>query len=405
MQNITGNPVDGDDFFGRNDELKQLRRSIEAGNHVLLVGPRRVGKSSLVAELSRQLAGDGWTAVNVDVQHTADEAAFLHEVHEAIRRTGIKLPLLTQATDAIQRFMKAARGIKVSAAGTSVELTEGQADWESAATSLKTLIGTLPENNRRILIAIDELPIFLTKLLSSNGGPTRVRSILDWLRSVRQATGRRLPWILCGSIGLDSFVAKHGLEGSINELLPLPIDAIDGPQAIALLKRLGERPEHDCPISDKIAKAMIEKVGWLVPYYLQLLFHGLKSLPVSTRSATFPDDADIDAAYSSLLSPHHRVHFGHWDSRLGDLLDGGNEEANARHLLNNLSGYASGRTRNQLRAVIAKVRPQADTSKLDRELRDLLEFLERDGYIGRLDDRYAFRSFLLRDYWHQRFGS
>ena len=94
MQNITGNPVDGDDFFGRKDELCQLRSSVEAGNHVLLVGPRRVGKSSLVAELARQLAKAGWTPVKVDVQHTADEAAFLHEIHESIRQTGVKLPLL-----------------------------------------------------------------------------------------------------------------------------------------------------------------------------------------------------------------------------------------------------------------------------------------------------------------------
>ena len=405
MQNITGNPVDGDDFFGRADELKQLQSSVEAGNHVLLVGPRRVGKSSLVAELARRLAADGWTAVKVDVQHTADEAAFLHAIHDAIRQTGIRLPLLSQATDSIQRFLQAARGAKVSVVGTSLELKDGPADWESAATSLKTLIGTLPENNRRVLIAIDELPIFLTKLLASEGGPTRVRAILDWLRSVRQANGRKLPWILCGSIGLDSFVAKHGLEGSINELLPLPIDAFDAPQAVALLKRLGEKPEHACPISDKVAQAMIAKVGWLVPYYLQLLFHGLKGLSSATRSATYPSEADIDAAYLSLLSPHHRVHFGHWDSRLGDLLDGGGEEANARQLLNHLSGYPAGRTRNQLRTVLAKAHPQADPGKLDRELRDLLEFLERDGYLGRIGDRFAFRSFLLRDYWQRRFGA
>jgi uncharacterized protein len=403
MQNITGNPVDGDDFFGREEELKQLRGAVAAGNHVLLVGPRRVGKSSLVAELARQLSKDGWTTITVDVQHTADEAAFLHEIHEAIRRTGVKLPLHAKATDAIQRFLKASRVTKVTLAKTTVELSDSPEDWESAATSLKSLISALPENNRQVLIAIDELPIFLTKLLGSDGGPTRVRAILDWLRSVRQASGSKLPWILCGSIGLDSFVAKHRLEGSINELLPLPIDAIDAPQAIALLKRLGERPEHGCPISDEAAALMIAKVGWLVPYYLQLLFHGLKSLPIANRSATFPSELDIDAAYHSLLSPHHRVHFGHWDSRLGDLLDD-NEEANARRLLNHLSSHASGRTRKQLYAVLAKAHPQADPVKLERELRDLLEFLERDGYLGRLADRFAFRSFLLRDYWCRRFG-
>ena len=404
MQNITGNPVDGEDFSGRKDELKQLRNAVEAGNHVLLVGPRRVGKSSLVAELSRELAIEGWAPIKVDVQHTADEAAFLYEIQEAIRQSGVKLPLLAQATAAIQRFLKATRGAKITVSETTVELPDGPANWESAALSLKTLIGALPDNNQRVFIAIDELPIFLTKLLGMEGGPTRVRSILDWLRSVRQASGRKLPWILCGSIGLDSFVAKHGLEGSINELLPMPIDAMDSAQAIALLKQLGKRPAHDCPISDEVATLMTAKVGWLVPYYLQLLFHGLKSLPSASRSATYPSSPDIDAAYLSLLSPHHRVHFGHWDSRLGDLLDDNGEEDKARQLLKHLCSHPTGRTREQLRTVLAKVHPQADPAKLDRDLRDILDFLERDGYLGRIEDRYAFRSFLLRDYWNRRFG-
>ena len=404
MQNVTGPPVDGDDFSGRVVELKQLQDSVAAGNHVLLVGPRRVCKSSLVAELARRLAQDGWTAVKVDVQHTADEAAFLHEIHDAIRQTELKLPLLDKAQNAIQRFGQFFRGTKVSVAGASVELNDGPASWESAATSLKSLISTLPENNRRVLIAIDELPIFLTKLLRASDGPIRVRAILDWLCSVRQATGRRLPWILCGSIGLDSFVAKHGLEGSVNELLPMPIDALDLPQAIELLKRLGERKEYGCPISDPIARIMIKKVGWPIPYYLQLLFHGLKNLSATARSADFPSELDVTAAYESLMSPHHRVHFGHWDSRLGDLLDV-NEEPKARLILDHLAGHPSGQTRDQLRAVLAKSHSQADPRKLDRELRDLLEFLERDGYLGRLEDCFAFRSFLLRDYWQRRFGA
>ncbi len=404
MENVTGNPVEGDDFFGRGDELKQLRQAVESGNHVLLVGPRRVGKSSLVAELARLLTQAGWFVVKVDVQHSADEAAFLHEIQEAVRCTGIQLPLLAKVTDVVQRFRRAVRGAKVSVVGTSVELAETPADWEDAAASLKTLITTLPADGRRVLITVDELPIFLNKLLETDGGAARVRGILDWLRSVRQACGTRLPWILCGSIRLDSFVEQHGLEGCINELLPQPLEAFEVPQAMELLKRLGAKPEQACPLSDDVARLMVERVGWPIPYYLQLLFHGLKSLPKPRRSADFPGAEDVAAAYETLLGPHHRMHFGHWDSRLGDLLDAGGQ-TKARLLLNHLCEYPAGRTRDQLRVVLAAVYPQADPARLDRELRDLLDFLERDGYLGRHGEQYAFRSFLLRDYWQRRFGA
>ena len=171
-----------------------------------------------------------------------------------------------------------------------------------------------------------------------------------------------------------------------------------------MLKRLGAKPEHACPLSDEVARVMVERVGWPIPYYLQLLFHALKSLPMQRRSANFPSAEDVAAAYETLLGPHHRTHFGHWDSRLGDLLDAGGQ-TKARLLLNHLCEYPAGRTRDQLRVVLAAVYPQADPARLDRELRDLLDFLERDGYLGRQAERYAFRSFLLRDYWQRRFGA
>ena len=240
--------------------------------------------------------------------------------------------------------------------------------------------------------------------LKQDNGSGRVRAILLWLRKNRIATGTRLPWILCGSIGLDSFVAKHGLEGSINELLSQPVEAFQMEQAIELLVRLGRTPSHDCPVSDEVAGYMVERVGWPVPFYLQLLFHGLKSLAPSSRSVSFPDRADVDAAYDSLLVPLHRGHFGHWDSRLGDLLEP-DEQSNAHLLLGQLSQHPAGQSRRQLRNRLAKQHPQADPAKLDRQLADLLDFLERDGYLGRQGDTFAFRSFLLRDYWHRRFGS
>ncbi len=404
MRSITGNPVDGDDFWGRHDELKQLIDDLQAGNHVLLVGPRRVGKSSIVAEVVRRLTGNGWTAITVDVQHTADEAAFLQEIHEAIRSTELKLPLIDKAHQAIQSFSQFFRGTKVSVAGTSVELKDQAGNWESAASSLKSLIGTLPENDRRVLIAVDELPIFLTKLLALENGATRVRAILDWLRSVRVASKRRLPWILCGSIGLDSFVAKHGLEGSINELLPQTVDAFEVEQAMGLLVQLGNREESACPVSKDLAAYMVEKVGWPIPYYLQLLFHGLKNLPAAKRLPHYPSREDVDAAYESLLGPQRSTHFGHWDTRLGDLLDA-NEQPKARLLLKELAAHPTGRSREQLRAVLAKAHPQADPQAWQRELADLLEFLQRDGYLGQSGEQFAFRSFLLRDYWQRKFGS
>ena len=51
MRNIIGNPVEGDDFFDRPEILALLRRELENLANILLVAPRRVGKTSLVIRL------------------------------------------------------------------------------------------------------------------------------------------------------------------------------------------------------------------------------------------------------------------------------------------------------------------------------------------------------------------
>lgn len=54
--------MQGDDFFGRDTELALLTERVTDGNHVLLTGQRRMGKTSLARELGRRLERDGLVA-------------------------------------------------------------------------------------------------------------------------------------------------------------------------------------------------------------------------------------------------------------------------------------------------------------------------------------------------------
>ena len=51
MRNIIGPPVVGDDLYGRDYELARLWEHLENGEHILMLAPRRVGKTSLMLEL------------------------------------------------------------------------------------------------------------------------------------------------------------------------------------------------------------------------------------------------------------------------------------------------------------------------------------------------------------------
>jgi hypothetical protein len=47
-------------------------------------------------------------------------------------------------------------------------------------------------------------------------------------------------------------------------------------------------------------------------------------------------------------------------------------------------------------------RQAADAAAIDEQLARLLQMLLRDGYLLESKGRYAFRSFLLREYWRRR---
>ncbi|WP_250163440.1 ATP-binding protein [Psychrobacter sp. WY6] len=50
----TGNIVTGDNYFPRPADEKKLWRHLSDGAHVLLLAPRRVGKSSLITHIKDQ---------------------------------------------------------------------------------------------------------------------------------------------------------------------------------------------------------------------------------------------------------------------------------------------------------------------------------------------------------------
>ena len=67
MRNITGQAVVGDNLYGRDYEIARLWEKLEQGEHILMLAPRRVGKTSLMLELDRA-PRENWDVIYVDVE-------------------------------------------------------------------------------------------------------------------------------------------------------------------------------------------------------------------------------------------------------------------------------------------------------------------------------------------------
>ncbi len=82
-RNISGPPAEDDDFYGREDESAKIWRELEEGNNILLLGPRRVGKSSMLRHLKKTAPNHGFIPVEISLADLSEEIGFIKRLYYA----------------------------------------------------------------------------------------------------------------------------------------------------------------------------------------------------------------------------------------------------------------------------------------------------------------------------------
>jgi uncharacterized protein len=392
MRNIIGSPVEGEDFFDRPGILANLRRELDAQANILLVAPRRVGKTSLVLRLC-----ETWNsrrqqkAVFLNVEGQGDEFAFAEKLVDELANAQLHPQRFARATQAFRKFRQGLGGAGIKVPGLELSLGDASdAEHSTLRKALESVFRDIEEGDDHILIAVDELPEFLLTLQKAEHGPARVTAILHWLRELRQTFRKRIRWVFLGSIGLDNFVQDQKLHKLINDLQVFTLEAFSAEEADAFLIELGE--SNGLALDQAEREDIIRRVGWPLPYHLHLVFHELRDT----------EPRSISRAFDALLEPQKLSYFDTWHERI-EVQFSTSEAAACKAILGHLCKYPTGRKHDQLLAVLM-ARPSADVESVREQLSRLLIALQRDGYLQATRARYAFRSFLLREYWRRRHG-
>ena len=82
--NQVGKPVYGNNLIGRDKELRLIKELIHAGQSIVIIAPRRMGKTSLMMELIRQLNDEDYFTCNIDVFSTSNIASLAHRITESV---------------------------------------------------------------------------------------------------------------------------------------------------------------------------------------------------------------------------------------------------------------------------------------------------------------------------------
>ena len=393
MRSSTGRWVSGDDFFDRESELRVLAERVRGGNHLLLTGQRRMGKTSVLRELGGRLETEGWVFLFTDVEGATSEKDIIAGLAEAARPVrGIWQPF----AGPMARWLGGLAGKidEISALSLRLKLRDGisAGSWRRHG---ERLIRACAEHDKPVLLAIDELPIFLSRMLREPDGARRVDDFLSWLRGVLQGIEGDSPvLVVSGSIGLAPLVRRLGIPDRINHLHTVRLGPWTRETSVECLHRLAG--DNGLRFEDGVASAVHEALGIGVPHYVQSFFARLKER-ATMQSRALVTREDVAEVYRELLGPSGDNDLVHYRTRIEERL--GDEESCtiAMEILDEAADQGVF-TPDARRCLARRYAPTGDDAP--GRIAEVLEVLVHDGYLEAIENgghRFPFR--LLRDWW------
>lgn len=388
ITNKIGAPVTGEDFYGRANELLRAHRYLDERQSLLLSAPRRIGKSSLAKRLISDKVADKWKCIYIDLQGIATKEAFLRKLIDAFTGVGLMEKTGKKVRDFMESIFNATDGVEIGSL--KIDLSH-HGNMESMYNRLSETF----DYEHDTLIVIDELPLFLGKLMDKDEkNRNEVEFLLNWFRSIRQRENSHLRWLFCGSVGLRNFTNHYRMSQTINDLIDFELGELPAEEAEGLIKALAE--SYSLMMEDDVIAKALELLQWPIPYFIQLLVDRLISEKQSAGELTVTIE-DIQRVLDDLSQSDY---FMTWDERLDEYRD---LEDMARLTLDNVSAVDEGLSKEQLKTIAMKGKDAVEEPIISKNLAKVLEMLEHDGYIMRNGGYRKFRSPLLRKWWKYKF--
>ena len=415
LRKAGGNWVEGDRFFDRETELEALTERVRDGTHTLLTAQRRMGKTSLVRELLRRLKDEGsFETIFVDLEGASIPADAIAEIGFQSRSTqGAWGQIRSLFANVLPAEVEIGGRVPALAdADLRVKLRAGvdAGNWRQKGDEV---FAALAGNGRPVVLAVDELPILVNRLLKGDDyrkgrdygiTPERRRTadeFLSWLRKNGQMHRDRISMILSGSVSLEPILQQAGLSAHANIFSPFALKPWDRETAMDCLGALGETYGLDLPHA--VRQDMCRRLRCQIPHHVQRFFDTLHEdlRRADQRSASLED---VERVYDNeMLGIRGQMDLEHYEGRLRMVLGDEGYRAALEMLTEaavndgRLRGDAIGRHRESLAA-------EAGAGTDPPLLEDVLHVLKHDGYLAKQGDGYRFVSGLLEDWWRRRYG-
>ena len=269
VANRAGPPVRGADLFGRERFVSLLWRKLEAG-HILLAAPRRFGKTSVMYRLIDQPIDD-YKIIHADLEYFQEASDLIMELIVKIS-ADTKLGRLLDGLGTVSKDIWAGLLNAVS----EVEVFELKLklkeqlhpNWQENG---RLLLKRVSDSGQPVLFILDEFPMMIDRMARLEGRRDEAITLLRWLRAMRVSPEmKNVRFLIAGSIGIDSVLNGLGEISAINDFEKLRLEPFPPDTAAEFLTALAKT--DNLPLSEACKQKMVELIGVLVPYFLQILF-------------------------------------------------------------------------------------------------------------------------------------
>jgi uncharacterized protein len=310
-------------LVGRDAEVRQIRRVLRSRGRLVLIGPRRVGKTALLLAASQEAARAGTVVLRVDAERFETSgllaAALLTAAARSLRRPADRLAaLLVRAAPRL----RPALAVHSGTGGLSVSVAPASSGSDPVGVltdALDAVEALAAETRREVVVVLDEVQHLLEA-----GGPGPARGV---------GPGGPAPAgdPLTAASHLRAAVRRHGhlgyvFAGSATGLLTALTAEPEGPfRDVAEVLVLGPVPEGEqlsylertfrasgFAVDDVVCRRILERADG-VPYDVQRLAREVWEL-LRSGQVRGPDATAVDTAVDRIVRRDDPAYAQLWSS-------------------------------------------------------------------------------------------
>ncbi len=401
LKQAHGNWVVGERFWNRESDIELLIKKLDESAHILLVAQRRMGKTSLMKEIKRQL-NSRYICLFIDLQKASTAEDAIVELSLALKPYSTLWEKTKDLfSNALNKLARSVEELNLGEIGIKLRAGLTSGNWNEKGDSLLSI---LAESEQPLLLLIDEVPLMVNRMLKGEDfkityeRKARVDEFMSWLRKNSNTHQGKIRIVLSGSIGFEPILKQAGLSATINNFQSFDLKPWDNETAISCLHALAN--EYGVHLKDNAEALMVTRLGCCIPHHVQMFFtHVYDRCKRRGRMDFYPDEVN-DIYESEMLGIRGHAELTHYEDRLKLVL--GPEIFTLAIEMLTETAIAGSLTRESLEAL------QKSYEFTERNAQDaseeILRVLEHDGYIKSGKGGYVFESHLLKDWWVKRYG-